>query len=161
MKIQSPTIKPDEKISEEHVFNGFGCNGKNISPQLSWSGAPKNTKSFALTMFDPDAPTGSGWWHWLLVNIPAHYSELPLNFGGEDKPCLKDEIIQVRNDFGTYKFGGPCPPEGHKMHRYVITLHALNTDELDIAEDSTAAAASFLINQHTIEKTELTGLYGK
>lgn len=161
MKIESQNIKSQQTISEEHIFNGFGCNGKNLSPQISWSDAPQEAESFAITIFDPDAPTSSGWWHWVVLNIPKNYQELPLNFGGDDKAVLKDEVRQVKNDFGTFKFGGPCPPEGDKPHRYIITVHALGTDELDIPDDASAALASLMINQNTIAKAELIGFYGR
>jgi Raf kinase inhibitor-like YbhB/YbcL family protein len=133
--------------------------GENISPQLSWTRAPKGTKSFALTVYDPDAPTGSGWWHGSLVNIPATYSELPAGFGRDDSFKLQDGILQVRNDFGVYKFGGPCPPKGDKAHRYIFTLYALKTDKIELESSATAALAGFMINQNILAKTSFIAKY--
>jgi Raf kinase inhibitor-like YbhB/YbcL family protein len=161
LEISSADIKQGKKISEHHVFNGFGCGGENVFPQISWKNAPKETKSFALTVYDPDAPTGSGWWHYNLVNIPAKYSELPADFGKENKFAINDGMMQVRNDFGAYKFGGPCPPKGDKPHRYFFTIYALKIDKLDIAETATSAYAGFMIRQNAIAKAELIATYGR
>jgi Raf kinase inhibitor-like YbhB/YbcL family protein len=143
------------------VFNSFGCSGENVSPQISWSNVPAGTKSFAVTVYDPDAPTGSGWWHWLVVNIPTSYKSLPANFAAQDSFALKDGIAQVRNDFGTYKFGGPCPPQGDKPHRYIFTIYALKTDKLDLSESSTAALAGFMINRNVLAKAQFSARYGR
>ncbi len=159
--IESDVIKHRGAIADKYSFNGFGCSGENISPQMRWKSPPKDTKSFAVSVYDPDAPTGSGWWHWVLVNIPATYSELPLNFGNQDKFMLKDNIIQVRNDFGFYKYGGPCPPQGDKPHRYIFTIYALKIDKISLEEGATSALAGFLINQNAIAKTKFEGFYGR
>ena len=160
-EIFSQDIKYGKKISENHVFNSFGCTGQNIFPQISWKNVPEKTKSFALTVYDPDAPTGSGWWHYNLVNIPVKYNELPTNFGKDDKFAINDGMMQVRNDFGSYKFGGPCPPKGDKPHRYFFTIYALKTDKLDIPETATSAYAGFMIKQNVIAKAELVAPYGR
>lgn len=159
--IKSADIKPNLRISENHVFNGFGCEGKNISPQISWQNAPKETKSFALTVYDPDAPTGSGWWHYLAVNIPANYQQLPAKFAAENKFQTTDNILQIRNDFGVNNFGGPCPPKGDKAHRYIFTIHALKSEKLDLTQDATAALAGFMINANTIAKASFTAFYSR
>lgn len=161
LEIKSRSMKQDGMIREEQVFDGFGCSGKNMSPHISWKEAPKETKSFAVTVYDPDAPTGSGWWHWVVVNIPATYRSLPLDFGMEDKVKLKDDILQIRNDFGVHKFGGPCPPKGDKPHKYIVTVFALNTEKLDLDEKSTAALAGFMINKATIDKAQFFSFYGR
>jgi Raf kinase inhibitor-like YbhB/YbcL family protein len=161
LTFSSQDIKPDSVISNTHVFNGFGCSGKNISPRLKWTDAPKETKSFALTVYDPDAPTGSGWWHWSLVNIPASYKSLPLDFGRADQFKTKDDILQIRNDFGAHKFGGPCPPVGDKPHRYIFTLYALKTDKIDLDQGSAAALAGYMINQNAIAKSSFEALYSR
>ena len=161
LKIKSADIKSGSTIDNSHVFNSFGCEGGNISPRISWSEAPADTKSFAFTIYDPDAPTGSGWWHWLLVNIPASQTRLAADFGKEDKFDLKDGIKQIRNDFGTYKFGGPCPPVGDQPHKYIFTIYALKTDKIDISENATAAYAGYLINQNIIEKKSFEAFYGR
>lgn len=160
-KIKSSEIKYGAKIGENHVFDGFGCSGKNISPQISWKDAPKDTKSFAITVYDPDAPTGSGWWHWLAVNIPTTYTEIPSNFGATDKFALNDGILQIRNDFGVHKFGGPCPPKGDKKHRYIFTIHALKVEKLELDKNATAALAGFMINQNSLKKTSFMAFYGR
>lgn len=157
--LTSLNIKPNSTISNKHVFNGFGCSGENVSPQLSWSNAPKGTKSFAITVYDPDAPTGSGWWHYVAANIPASYNQLSEGFANIDKFKTTDEIIQVRNDFGIYKFGGPCPPQGSKNHHYIFTIHALGVEKLEIPETSTAALAGFMINHNSLGKTSFTAVY--
>src|SRR5207342_588867 len=115
--LSSPTIKPNSKLTEAQVFNGFGCTGKNISPALKWSGAPAGTKSFAVTLYDPDAPTGSGWWHWVVYNIPASANELPEGAGAPDGKGLPPGSVQGRTDFGAPAFGGACPPPGDRPHR--------------------------------------------
>ena len=157
--ITSADIKPNTTISNKHVFSGFGCLGENISPELSWSNAPKDTKSFAVTVYDPDAPTGSGWWHYVAINIPATYSQLPANFASENKFKIKDGINQIGNDFGVRNFGGPCPPQGSKNHHYIFTIHALKVEKLDVPETSTAALAGFMINQNRLAKASFTALY--
>jgi Raf kinase inhibitor-like YbhB/YbcL family protein len=129
MTVTSPDIKPGAKIADEQVFNGWDCTGKNVSPALSWSGAPKDTKSFAVSMYDPDAPTGSGFWHWWVANIPATVTSLPKGAGGGTG--LPDGAVQSHNDFSLAGYGGPCPPKG-KPHRYVITVFALKADKLDV-----------------------------
>ena len=157
--LKSADLKPNSTISNKNVFNGFGCSGENISPQLSWVHAPKETKSFAVTVYDPDAPTGSGWWHYVAINIPANYIELPAAFGAEDKFKTKDGINQVRNDFGIHKFGGPCPPQGSKNHHYIFTIHALKVEKLDVPETATAALAGFMIKQNSLAQASFTAMY--
>ncbi len=159
--IKSSEVKENQTITNRHVFNGFGCNGDNISPQISWQNAPKDTKSFALTVYDPDAPTGSGWWHYVAINIPNNYKEFASGFSNEDKFTIKDGINQVRNDFGKYQFGGPCPPKGDKPHRYIFTIYALKTDKLEIDSSTTAALAGFMINANSIAKSSFTARYGR
>jgi hypothetical protein len=158
-KIMSADVKSQSMIENKHVFKGFGCDGGNISPQISWMNAPKETKSFALTVYDPDAPTGSGWWHWLVVNIPANHTSIPANFGSENKFKLKDGIMQVHNDFGVYNFGGPCPPKGDKAHRYIFSIHALKVEKLEIEKSATPALAGFMINQNSLGRASFTAYY--
>jgi Raf kinase inhibitor-like YbhB/YbcL family protein len=158
--LTSPTVKPGAKIGDAQVFNGFGCSGKNVSPALKWSGAPKDTKSFALTVYDPDAPTGSGWWHWVVLNIPATTTELPEGAGGEGGK-LPSGAMQVKTDFGKAGYGGPCPPQGDKPHRYIFTVYALKTDKLDVPADGTAALAGFMINANKLGSATFTSKYGR
>ncbi|MCY1427232.1 hypothetical protein D9M71_430690 [compost metagenome] len=159
--LSSPTIKPNSQLTEAQVFNGFGCSGKNVSPALKWSGAPVDTKSYALTVYDPDAPTGSGWWHWVLYNIPANASELPEGIGTADGNRLPAGAVQGRTDFGAPGFGGACPPQGDKPHRYIFTLYALKTDKLEVPLDATAALVGFMINANQLGKASFTATYGR
>lgn len=161
LTIGSNDLSNKGDIPNKHVFNGFGCVGKNISPQINWKNAPQETKSFALTVYDPDAPTGSGWWHWMLVNIPVKYNQLPANFGEKNMFSLKDGIAQIRNDFGTFSFGGPCPPQGNKPHRYIFTIYALRAEKLDLQEGATAAFAGFMINQNVLAKASFEAYFGR
>jgi Raf kinase inhibitor-like YbhB/YbcL family protein len=159
--LTSPDIKPNATIDKKFEFNGFGCSGENKSPALKWSGAPKDTKSFALTVYDPDAPTGSGWWHWSVINIPANVSELKPDAGNVSGANLPPGAKNVRIDYGVAGWGGVCPPEGDKPHRYVFTVHALKTDKLDIPADATAALAGFMINSNSIAKASFSAKYGR
>jgi Raf kinase inhibitor-like YbhB/YbcL family protein len=159
--LSSPTIKPGSTLSDAQVFNGFGCSGKNISPALSWSGAPPGTKSFALTVYDPDAPTGSGWWHWVVFNIPAAATQLPEGAGAADGKGLPPGSVQGRTDFGAAAFGGACPPAGDKPHRYVFTVYALKTDKLEVPADGTAALVGFMINANKLGEAKFTARYGR
>lgn len=159
LQINSRDILPNALIANKNVFKGFGCSGENIFPEITWISAPSGTKSYALTVYDPDAPTGSGWWHYVAVNIPASYASLSNNIASQNKFSVKDGINQVRNDFGNYSFGGPCPPTGDKAHRYVFTIHALKVEKLEVPESATAALAGFMINQNTIAKDSFTGFY--
>lgn len=159
--LASPTIKPGSLLSNDQVFKGFGCTGNNLSPALKWQGAPKGTKSYALTVYDPDAPTGSGWWHWLVVNLPADASELAQGAGDVSGKGLPAGAQHVRTDFGQAGFGGACPPVGDKPHRYIFTLYALKTDKLDLPPDASAALAGFMIHANTLAKTSFTAKYGR
>jgi Raf kinase inhibitor-like YbhB/YbcL family protein len=163
MMLSSPDIKDGGTIANQQVFKGFGCTGDNISPALSWSGAPANTKSFAISIYDPDAPTGSGWWHWVVYNIPAGTTSLPKDAGDVSKGLMPKGAVQSRTDFGSAGYGGPCPPPGDKPHHYRITVFALDVDQLPNAKGDAASAAlvGFDINFHTLAKATLTGMYGR
>jgi hypothetical protein len=158
--IDIPTIKPNSTLSDAQVYNGFGCNGKNVSPALKWSGAPSGTKSFAVTVYDPDAPTGSGWWHWVVYNIPATVSSLPGHAGDADGKQLPGGAVQGRTDFGTSGFGGACPPAGDKPHRYIFTVYALKSEKVDVPAGSTAAMVGYMLNANQLAKSSLTARYG-
>ncbi len=163
MTLKSPDISEDGTIASEQVFKGFGCTGSNISPALTWSGAPAATKSFAVTIYDPDAPTGSGWWHWVVYNIPAGTTSLAKDAGNASKGLMPQGAIQSRTDFGSGGYGGPCPPPGAKPHRYQITVFAVDVDKLPNAQGDAVSAAlvGFDLNFHTLARTTLTGLYGR
>ncbi|HMR93027.1 MAG TPA: YbhB/YbcL family Raf kinase inhibitor-like protein [Chitinophagaceae bacterium] len=146
------------QASPQQVFNGFGCNGSNLSPQLSWENAPEGTKSFAITIYDKDAPTGSGWWHWLVFNIPANIKELKQDAGNSSGKNLPAGAVQSITDFGQPGYGGPCPPPG-RTHQYTITIHALDTDNLKLDPKSNPATVGFNINSRTIQKASIVFYY--
>ena len=158
--LTSSDIPAGGKIAETAVFNGFGCKGGNISPALAWSGAPAGTKSFALLVHDPDAPTGSGWWHWVLYNIPAVTSSLPAGAGDAQKSLLPAGAVQGRTDFGNSGYGGPCPPPG-KPHHYYFRLYALKVAKLELPADATAAFVGFNVRAQALGHAELMGVYGR
>jgi hypothetical protein len=158
--LSSPSIKPGSTLSQAQVFNGFGCSGQNVSPALNWSGAPAGTKSFAVTVYDPDAPTGSGWWHWLVINLPADSTGLAEGAGSAGGK-LPAGAVQGRTDFGAPGFGGACPPKGDKPHRYIFTVYALKTDKLEVPADGTAALAGFMINGNKLGSATFMSKYGR
>ena len=157
--LMSPTIKPNSVLSLDQVFNGFGCSGKNISPALKWSGAPAGTKSFAVTVYDPDAPTGSGWWHWVVYNIPADVHELAEGVGDASGKYLPSGAVQGRTDLGTAGFGGACPPQGDKTHRYIFTVYALKEDKLDLPADASAAFVGYMLHANKLDVARFTAQY--
>ena len=163
MALTSADLKEGATIANEQVFNGFGCKGSNVSPALSWSGAPAGTKSFAVSMYDPDAPTGSGWWHWVVFNIPPGTTSLPKGAGDVKKKLTPKGAIQSRTDFGSGGYGGPCPPPGDKPHRYQITVFAVDVDKLPNTKNDAVSAAlvGFDLHSHTLAKATLTALYGR
>ncbi len=147
------------QATTRQVFKGFGCAGENISPQLSWKNAPKATKSFAVTMYDPDAPTGSGWWHWLVFDIPASVNQLPSGAGNPAKHLMPSGAVQSMTDFGQIGYGGPCPPKGDGAHAYVITVYALDTKHLGPDQKTNPAQVGFNINAHTIARASIVFYY--
>ncbi len=147
------------QATDQQVFNGFGCSGANISPQLSWKNVPDGTKSFAVTMYDPDAPTGSGWWHWLMFDIPASVTELPSNAGNISKGLAPKEAAQSLTDFGATGYGGPCPPPGHGFHTYIITVYALKVGSLGLDEKASPALVGYNLNANTIQKASIVMYY--
>lgn len=147
------------QLTLSQVFSGFGCSGQNISPSLKWLNAPRNTKSFAVTVYDPDAPTGSGWWHWVIFNIPAGINELKANAGQIEKKLAPAGSIQSITDFGKPGFGGACPPQGDKAHRYIFTVHALSTEKLDLDEKTPPAMVGYFLNNFTIARASLISYY--
>ena len=153
--VTSEDIADGQQLADVHVFNDWGFSGGNQSPQLSWSGFPAETKSFAVTCFDPDAPTGSGFWHWSLYDIPADVTSLPRGAGGEDSKVGK----HARNDYGIKAYGGSAPPPGDP-HRYVFTVHALDVEELGVPEDASPAVVGFNITAHTLARASIVPVYG-
>jgi hypothetical protein len=157
-------LKSDDiggQLTETQVFSGFGCSGKNISPSLKWVNAPRNTKSFAVTVYDPDAPTGSGWWHWVVFNIPAANNTLKSNAGNLEKNLAPAGSIQSVTDFGKPGFGGACPPEGDRPHRYIFTVYAIDVEKLELDAKAPPAMVGFFLTQHSIAKASLIAYYGR
>jgi Raf kinase inhibitor-like YbhB/YbcL family protein len=159
LKVTAPDLVSRGRISLSHVFNGMGCTGQNVSPALEWSGAPAGTKSFAVTMYDPDAPTGSGWWHWVMYNIPA--STTGLVAGAGNNRNAPSGSVQGTTDFGTKGYGGPCPPVGDKPHHYHITVFALKVDRIDVPANATAAMVGYNLNANKLATARVTGLYAR
>lgn len=147
-------------FADAQIFNAFGCTGGNVSPQLAWSNPPDGTKSFVVTVYDPDAPTGSGFWHWVAINIPAAARQLP-NGASKTAAKLPNGTLEMRTDFGTTGYGGPCPPAGDKPHRYLFTVHALKVEKLDVDAQATAALVGFNVHMTTLGSATFTARYGR
>jgi Raf kinase inhibitor-like YbhB/YbcL family protein len=160
-RVTSDSFKDGDYLPKDFILSsdfGFGCAGSNKSPHLKWSGAPEGTKSFAVTCYDPDAPTGSGFWHWLIVNIPANVTELAAGAGSAGGK-LPSGALQTRTDFGKPGYGGPCPPEGDHPHRYLFTVFAVGKDKIEVAADTSAAVVGFNLHFATLAKAEIMGLF--
>jgi Raf kinase inhibitor-like YbhB/YbcL family protein len=158
--VESAEIKPGATIAEAQVYKGFGCEGGNVSPSLKWHNVPAGTKSFAVTVYDPDAQGGRGWWHWLMFNIPPDVTSLAAGVGDPAKGLAPRGAVQSRTDFGKPGYGGPCPVLGDKPHRYIFTVSALKVDRIDADENATAARVGFMINVNLISKASITATYG-
>lgn len=159
--LSSPDLDPHKPLPEAQVANSYGCTGKNLSPALAWKNAPKAVKSYALTVYDPDAPTGSGWWHWVVYNIPTQTTALAAGAGIENSSTLPPGAVQGRTDGGNHSFGGACPPAGDKPHRYIFTIHALSTEKIELPADASAALVGFMIHNSEIGKASFTVKYGR
>lgn len=161
LTLASASFKDGDYLGNEHLLSeayGFGCAGGNMSPQLSWSNVPEGTKSFAVTCFDPDAPTGSGFWHWVVINIPPNVTSLDLGAGDPASGKMPAGALEIRTDFSQPGYGGPCPPEGDHPHRYLFTIYAVGLDQLPVPPEASAAVCGFMLNFNTIEKASLMGL---
>jgi Raf kinase inhibitor-like YbhB/YbcL family protein len=158
-RISAPDLTSRGRIALTHVYNGMGCTGQNISPALEWTNPPAGTRSFAVTAYDPDAPTGSGWWHWVMYNIPANATGLASGAGtGRNAPRGS---AQGNTDFGSKGYGGPCPPVGDAPHHYHFKVFALKVDRLDVPGNATAAMIGYNLNANKLATAEIIGLYGR
>jgi Raf kinase inhibitor-like YbhB/YbcL family protein len=146
-KLSSPDFKSG-RFPPELYFNSFGCTGGNVSPELHWSGAPAGTKSFVIMIYDPDAPTGSGFWHWGVANIPSDATSLPRG-ASSDPSKLPAGVVQTNTDYGAPGYGGPCPPTGSD-HHYQFTIWALKVDKLDVSDKTTGAVLGFMTRANAI-----------
>jgi hypothetical protein len=155
--LTSAVFKDGRTVPDSAVFSGFGCTGGNRSPDLAWSGAPAGTKSYALTMWDPDAPTGVGFVHWVLFDIPAGVTSLAENAGTDAKAGVG--ALHGTTDFGETAYGGPCPPPGHGVHHYHLVVYALDVPKLGLDQTTSYAKFKFVSNAHVLAKGEIVGLY--
>lgn len=151
-ELSSEDVKQNQMLSDAQAYNAHGCNGKNISPQLSWANAPKETKSFAIICHDPDAPHANGWYHWLVINIPASVSEIKA--GGKINGAL-----ETLTSYNEKAYGGACPPIGHGIHHYNFTVYALDVDKLDADAKISPMEVEKLVKAHALAQATLTGLY--
>jgi Raf kinase inhibitor-like YbhB/YbcL family protein len=159
-ELTSPDVSATAPIAMKHVFNGFGCTGGNVSPALNWKNAPAGTKSFAVMVHDQDAPTGgAGFWHWVVVNLPA--SSAGLASGAGDGKSLPAGALQINTDFGQPGWGGPCPPQGRAPHRYTFTVYALKVDKLDLPANATASLTGFMVNGNALGKASIEAKFGR
>src|SRR5580658_2056979 len=150
------------KVPEVYTANVFGCSGGNMSPPLQWTGAPAGTKSFVVTLFDPDEhSTPSGWWHWVVYNLPATVDRLPKGAGSEHSSVLPPGTMQGRTDLGNDAYHGPCPDKGDRPHRYTFTVYALSVEKLDVPADSSGAMVVSTANDHLLGKAVFIAHYGR
>lgn len=159
--LNSPQLEEGGRLMEEQVFSGFGYTGKNISPALNWEGAPENTKSFAVTVYDPDAPTGKGWWHWIVFNIPVSVNNLAKNAGNPKLDLAPEGSIQSITDFGSYGYGGAAPPLKDKAHRYEFTLYALDIERLPFDVNTPPDTVSSYLKRHFLAESTITAYYSR
>lgn len=159
--VSSTDVAEGQSLSMPQVSGIFGAGGEDVSPQLSWAGFPEGTKSFVVTCFDPDAPTGSGFWHWSVFNIPVSTTELPRNAGCQDGSLLPAGSSHLRNDAGLPGYLGAAPPAGHGPHRYYFAVHALSVDSLPIDENVSPAICGFNMFGNTLARGLLTPTYAQ
>lgn len=161
LTVTSDDFVHGEPLPGAHHADVMGMTGGNLSPQLRWSGAPAGTESFAVTCFDPDAPTGSGFWHWVLFDIPAAVTELPRGAGSGDMVGLPSGAVHARNDMGSLGYVGSAPPPGHGDHRYVFAVHALGIPTLGLDADATPALVGFNLTFNTLARGVIVGVFGR
>lgn len=147
------------RLPRPQVSGIMGAGGEDVSPHLRWSGFPEGTRSFVVTMFDPDAPTGCGFWHWAVADIPAHVTELPAGAGSPERGALPEGCRTIGNDPGLHRYVGAAPPEGHGPHRYVFTVHAVDVESLGLDADTRPAILGFQLFQHALARAVLVATY--
>ena len=158
-ELSSPDVQQGRRLNSAQEYAGYGCDGDNLSPALKWKNAPAGTRSFAVTVFDPDAPTGKGWWHWLVFDIPATLNSLPAGIGvNADLPA---GARQGRNDFGEHAYGGACPPVGNGTHHYVFTVYALKVERLDVSDDASPQRIDAALRGSSLGSAHLTATYSR
>lgn len=155
--LTSTDITDGQPLNNAQVSGIMGAGGEDVSPQLSWSGFPEATRSFAVTVYDPDAPTGSGFWHWAVANLPATVTELPSGVG--DGSVLPGEALTLVNDAGLRRFIGAAPPAGHGYHRYFVAVHAVKVEKLELSEDASPAYLGFNLFMNSIARAVIHGTY--
>ena len=155
-ELRSDDVAHEQTLANPHVSGVFGAGGEDVSPHLAWSGAPDGTQSYAVTVYDPDAPTASGFWHWAAFNIPADVSELPSGASGKDMPA---GAVELRNDGGTVGYIGAAPPAGHGPHHYHVVVHAVDVPSLDIPAEASPAFLGFNLFMHTLARAMLVPVY--
>ena len=157
--VTSSDLTDGEKLPMPHVSGVMGAGGEDRSPQLSWSGFPDETRGFAVTVYDPDAPTASGFWHWAVVGLPASTTSLPADAGDPDKGLLPDGAVTLAGDAGARRFIGAAPPPGHGAHRYYFVVHAVDVEDLGVGEDATPAFLGFNLFFHSLGRATITPTY--
>jgi Raf kinase inhibitor-like YbhB/YbcL family protein len=155
--VTSKDLRDGGVIPQAQVYRGAGA--PDISPHLAWSGFPEQTQSFVITCFDPDAPTGSGFWHWALVDVPATVTELPTGAASGEMAGLPEGAFHVRNDWGTKDYGGAMPPEGDRAHRYLFVVHAADVPSLGVNADVAPAVVAFNLAFHTLARAVMRLTY--
>lgn len=160
--LSSPDARLAVHVPEEYTANVFGCTGVNMSPALQWSGAPAGTKSFVVTLFDPDvAETGSGWWHWVVYDLPANVNSLPKGAGAEHSSVLPSGTQQGRTDLGNDAYHGPCPDKGQPPHHYRFTIYALSVEKLDVPPEASGAMVTSTAKENVLGKAVFIARYGR
>jgi len=154
-RLSSRDVRDGERLAVPQLSGIFGAGGEDVSPHLSWDGAPEGTRGFAVTVFDPDAPTPCGFWHWAVADIPGSVTELPADAGADGGTGLPAGAVALRNDAGTRRYLGAAPPPGHGPHRYFFVVHAIDVDSLGVAAETTPAFLSFVLSQHTLGRALL------
>ncbi|GAA3748017.1 hypothetical protein HDA32_001589 [Spinactinospora alkalitolerans] len=157
--VTSDDVSDGQTLPKAQVSGIMGAGGEDVSPHLAWSGFPEGTKSFAVTCFDPDAPTASGFWHWAVCDIPAGTTELPSGAGDENGSGLPQGAVTIRNDAGGKRYIGAAPPSGHGPHRYFFVVHALDVESLGIDDTASPAFLGFNLFFHTLARAGVTPVY--